>query len=85
MPSVPAFVGPQKVFATALLTAGDSAAGPEDEDAEPNEDELSETDLVDPTDEYSEVEKKSIREAAFTIGHILTHRTKNVFCDIHED
>ena len=49
-------------------------------DAEPEE-ELSETDLADPTDEYNQVEKKSLREAALTIEHKLILCVNIVFCD----
>ncbi len=62
------------------VSGGNLAAGPEDGDIVP-EDELSETDLADPTDEYNEVEKKSLREAALTIEYKLTHRVKHLFCD----
>ena len=61
-------------------SGGDLAAHPRDENVE-IEDELSETDLADPTAEYNKVEKKSLREAALTIEQKLSHRVKNVFCD----
>ena len=37
-----------------------------------SEDELSETDAVDPTDEYTEVEKKSLREPSNIICRIVS-------------
>ena len=84
VPSLPAFVESPLKTPTAPWacpsSGGDSAAGLHDEEAEDDE-ELSETDLADPTAEYNEVEKKSLREAALTIEHKLTHRVKNVFCD----
>ena len=82
VPSVPAVV--ESPFGIPTTTwacpssGGDPAVGAEeDEDGE----ELSETEVADPTAEYNEVEKKSLREAALTIEHKLTHRVKNVFCD----
>ena len=70
-------VEPPRVF---ISGAGADGSGSGGDSAEP-EDELSETDLADPTAEYNEVEKLSLREAALAIEHKLTHRVKNVFCD----
>ena len=57
-------------------------AAPNEEDggnSVESEDELSETDKVDPTGEYTEVEEKSLREQALTIEHKLSHRVKDPF------
>ena len=58
VPSVAAFTEQFRIVNSAPSVGGNTA--------EP-EDELSETDLVDPTDEYNEEEKLSLREAALTI------------------
>ena len=70
MPGVPAFT---EQFTADVAAGGDNSAEAEDE--------VSETDLVDPSDEYNEAEKLSLREAALTIEHKLSHRVKNIFCD----